>query len=77
MLGSAGAPLRAGHLTAGPVLVAIFGFLLMAVLMIRRFPAAILLGILLTRWSPSSLASRQRRMNSSARHPVWRRCSSS
>lgn len=48
MLGSAGAPLRAGHLTAGPVLVAIFGFLLMAVLMIRRFPAAILLRILLT-----------------------------
>ena len=43
MLGSAGAPLRAGHLTAAPVLVAIFGFLMMAVLMIRRFPAAILL----------------------------------
>jgi len=48
MLGSAGAPLRAGHLTAAPVLVAIFGFLLMAVLMIRRFPAAILIGILAT-----------------------------
>jgi len=48
MLGSAGAPVRAGHLTAGPVLVAIFGFLLMAVLMIRRFPAAILVGILAT-----------------------------
>jgi AGZA family xanthine/uracil permease-like MFS transporter len=48
MLGSAGAPLRAGHLTAGPVLVAIFGFLLIAVLMIRRFPAAILVGILAT-----------------------------
>ena len=48
MLGSAGAPVRAGHLTAGPVLVAIFGFLLIAVLMIRRFPAAILLGILAT-----------------------------
>jgi len=47
-LGSAGAPLRAGHLTAAPVLVAIFGFLLMAVLMIRRFPAAILIGILAT-----------------------------
>jgi AGZA family xanthine/uracil permease-like MFS transporter len=45
MLGSAGAPLRAGHLTTGPVLVAIFGFLLIAVLMIRRFPAAILVGI--------------------------------
>lgn len=48
MLGSAGAPVRAGHLTAAPVLVAIFGFLLMAVLMIRRFPAAILVGILAT-----------------------------
>jgi len=48
MLGSTGAPLRAGHLTAAPVLVAIFGFLLMAVLMIRRFPAAILIGILAT-----------------------------
>lgn len=48
MLGTAGAPVRAGHLTAGPVLVAIFGFLLIAVLMIRRFPGAILAGILLT-----------------------------
>src|SRR5437016_12402377 len=48
LLGSAGAPLGAGHLTAAPVLVAIFGFLLMAVLMIRRFPAAILIGILAT-----------------------------
>jgi AGZA family xanthine/uracil permease-like MFS transporter len=48
MLGSAGAPVRTGHLTAGPVLIAIFGFLLIAVLMIRRFPAAILVGILAT-----------------------------
>jgi AGZA family xanthine/uracil permease-like MFS transporter len=48
MLGSAGAPVRTGHLTAAPVLVAILGFLLMAVLMIRRFPAAILVGILVT-----------------------------
>ena len=47
-LGSAGAPVRTGHLTASAVLVAIFGFLLMAVLMIRRFPAAILVGILAT-----------------------------
>src|SRR2546429_51533 len=35
-------------LPISPVLVAIFGFLLMAVLMIRRFPAAILIGILAT-----------------------------
>ena len=48
MLGSAGAPVRTGHLTAGPVLLAIFGFLLIAVLMIRRLPAAILIGILAT-----------------------------
>jgi adenine/guanine/hypoxanthine permease len=48
MLGSAGAPVRTGRLTAAPVEVAIFGFLLMAVLMIRRFPAAILIGILAT-----------------------------
>ena len=48
MLGSAGAPLRAGHLTTGPVLLAIFGFLLISVLMIRRFPAAILVGIVAT-----------------------------
>src|SRR5213082_2662696 len=48
MLGSAGAPVRTGHLTAAPVEVAIFGFLLMAILMIRRFPAAILIGILTT-----------------------------
>jgi adenine/guanine/hypoxanthine permease len=46
--GNAGAPLQAGHLTSAPVLVAIFGFLLIAVLMIRRVPAAILLGILAT-----------------------------
>lgn len=48
MLGSAGAPVRTGNLTATPVLIAIFGFLLMAGLMIRRFPAAILVGILVT-----------------------------
>ena len=47
-VGSAAAPVRTGHLTATAVLVAIFGFLLMAVLMIRRFPAAILVGILVT-----------------------------
>ncbi len=43
-----GAPLQAGHLTTGPVLLAIGGFLLMAILMVRRFPAPILLGILVT-----------------------------
>lgn len=48
VLGTRGAPVHSGHLTAAPVLVAIFGFLLMSVLMIRRVPAAILLGILAT-----------------------------
>jgi AGZA family xanthine/uracil permease-like MFS transporter len=40
LLGNAGAPASA------PILTAIFGFLVMAALMIRRFPAAILVGIL-------------------------------
>src|SRR2546427_8395610 len=48
MWGNAGAPLRAGHRKAALLLAAVFGFLLMAVLMIRRFPAAILIGILAT-----------------------------
>jgi adenine/guanine/hypoxanthine permease len=48
LLGSAAPPVRPGHLTSGPVLVAIFGILLIAALMIRRFPAAILTGILAT-----------------------------
>jgi AGZA family xanthine/uracil permease-like MFS transporter len=47
-LGTAGSPVRPGHLTAGAVLVGIFGFLLIAMLMIRRVPAAILVGILAT-----------------------------
>lgn len=45
---SGGTPLQAGNLASGPVLLAIGGFVLMAVLMIRRFPAAILVGILVT-----------------------------
>ncbi len=45
-IGSPGAPVRPGHLTSGSVLLAIFGFLLMTVLSIRRFPAAILTGVL-------------------------------
>ena len=45
---AAGAPLQTGHLTSGSVLLAIGGFLLMAILMIHRFPAAILIGILVT-----------------------------
>ncbi len=47
-LGAAGAPVKAGALTSASVLLAIFGFLLMSVLMIRRSHAAILVGILAT-----------------------------
>jgi AGZA family xanthine/uracil permease-like MFS transporter len=47
-LGVPGAPVRSGNLTSGPVLVAIFGFLLLAVLVIRKVRGAILLGIMLT-----------------------------
>ena len=47
-LGVAGAPVRSGHLTAPPVLIAIFGFLLLSVLVIRKFPGAILVGIVAT-----------------------------
>jgi AGZA family xanthine/uracil permease-like MFS transporter len=43
-----GPPVHAGHLTSKPVLISIFGFVLIAVLLIRRFPAAILVGILAT-----------------------------
>ncbi len=48
VLGSTGAPVRAGNLSAVPVLVAIVGFLLIALLMIRRVPGAILVGIVVT-----------------------------
>src|SRR5215471_6144948 len=47
-LGSPGAPVRAGHLTSPSVALAILGFLLMAVLTIRRFPAGILASVLVT-----------------------------
>lgn len=45
-LGVQGAPLKVGHITSTPVLVALVGFLLIVVLMILRVRAAILLGIL-------------------------------
>lgn len=44
-LGVPGAPVKAGNLISGPVLLAIAGFLLITMLMIRRFPGAILVGI--------------------------------
>jgi AGZA family xanthine/uracil permease-like MFS transporter len=47
-VGNADAPVRAGHMTSAPVLVAIAGFILLAVLVMRKVPGAILLGILIT-----------------------------
>ncbi len=47
-LGVVGAPVQPGHLTSPPTLVAIFGFFLLAVLIIRKVPGAILLGMLVT-----------------------------
>jgi adenine/guanine/hypoxanthine permease len=47
-LGVPGAPVQAGQLTSAPALVAMFGFLLIAVLVIRKVPGAILLGIVIT-----------------------------
>jgi len=47
-LGVPGAPVQAGNLTSHPALVAMFGFVLIAVLVVRRIPGAILLGIVIT-----------------------------
>ncbi|HEU5400049.1 MAG TPA: NCS2 family permease [Terriglobales bacterium] len=47
-VGTPGAPVRTGALTSHPVLVAIFGFLLISILVIRKFPGAILTGIVIT-----------------------------
>jgi len=47
-MGNVDAPLRAGSLTSAPVLVAIFGMLLIVGLMIRKFPGAILVGVVAT-----------------------------
>lgn len=47
-IGIAGAPVKAGALTSAPVLVAIFGFLLIGAMVIRDVPGALLLGIVIT-----------------------------
>ncbi len=47
-LGVEGAPVKPGHMTAAPVLIAIAGFLLISVLVIRRVHGAILIGIVAT-----------------------------
>src|ERR1051326_6488344 len=47
-IGVPGAPVQPGHLASAPVLVAIAGFLLLALLLIRKIRGAILLGIVAT-----------------------------
>jgi len=47
-LGVPGAPVRPGHLASTPVLVAIAGFILLSILVIRKIRGAILLGIIAT-----------------------------
>jgi len=47
-LGVPGAPVQAGNLTSPSAVVAMFGFILIAILVIRKFPGAILLGIVVT-----------------------------
>ncbi len=47
-LGVAGAPVQAGSLTSAPVLVGMFGVVLLSILVIRKVPGAILLGIVIT-----------------------------
>jgi adenine/guanine/hypoxanthine permease len=47
-VGIPGAPVQAGNLTSAPALIAMFGFILMAILVIRKVPGAILIGIVVT-----------------------------
>lgn len=47
-VGVPGAPVQPGHLTSAAVLVGMFGVVLLAILIIRKVPGAILLGIVIT-----------------------------
>jgi len=47
-LGIPGAPVQAGNLTSHSAQVAMFGFVLIAILVIRKVPGAILLGVVIT-----------------------------
>jgi AGZA family xanthine/uracil permease-like MFS transporter len=47
-LGVAGAPVEAGNLTSATALVAMLGFVLIAILLIQKIPGAILIGITIT-----------------------------
>jgi adenine/guanine/hypoxanthine permease len=48
VLGTSGAPVRPGHLASAPVLVAIAGFILLSILVVRKIRGAILLGVVAT-----------------------------
>jgi AGZA family xanthine/uracil permease-like MFS transporter len=48
VLGAPGAPVKMGNLTKPDVILAIFGFLIMGIFMIKRIKGAILLSIILT-----------------------------
>lgn len=48
ILGVPGAPVKIGNITTVPVLLAIFGFVLIGILMVKRVKGAILIGILTT-----------------------------
>ena len=47
-LGVPGSPVQSGNLTSHPALVAMFGFVVIAILVVRKIPGAILLGIVIT-----------------------------
>ncbi|MFH1220037.1 MAG: NCS2 family permease [Candidatus Eisenbacteria bacterium] len=47
-LGVPGAPLHLGKISSAPVLLSVFGFVLMALLILRRIPGGLLLGIVAT-----------------------------
>ncbi len=48
MIGTPSAPVEIGKLTSTPVMVSVVGFLIITILMLRKVPGAILLGILTT-----------------------------
>ena len=47
-LGVAGAPLHLGKISSGPVLLSVFGLILMVLLILRKVPGGLLLGIVVT-----------------------------
>jgi AGZA family xanthine/uracil permease-like MFS transporter len=47
-LGVPGAPLHLGKISSAPVLISVFGFILMVLLILRKIPGGLLLGIVVT-----------------------------